>query len=97
MGGGVKDFKVPHWSTYKVGPHTPELHLVERMLASHGLKDPWLRNQVWRFDRNNPQIRSPKENFRWYMTRGLKTGLALGVLHAAYTFYARSKDPHHHH
>ena len=36
MGG---DFPpIPDWKTYKVGPHTPELEQVQRMLSSMGLK-----------------------------------------------------------
>jgi len=54
MGGGDFHYKVPDWKTYKVGPHTPELENVQRMLKSLGLKDPWLRNEVWRFDRRTP-------------------------------------------
>ena len=38
MGGGDFHFKVPDWKTYKVGPHTPELENVQRMLKSLGLK-----------------------------------------------------------
>jgi len=33
-----------------VGDHTPDLQRIERMLAAKGLKDPWIRNEVWRFD-----------------------------------------------
>ena len=38
MGGGGAFPPVPDWKTYKVGPHTPELEQVQRMLASMGLK-----------------------------------------------------------
>jgi len=38
MGGGDFHYKVPDWKTYKVGPHTPELENVQRMLKSLGLK-----------------------------------------------------------
>ena len=37
MGGGALP-PVPDWKSYKVGPHTPELEQVQRMLASMGLK-----------------------------------------------------------
>ncbi|KAG0716528.1 hypothetical protein GWK47_009481 [Chionoecetes opilio] len=38
MGGGIK---VPDWRIYKVET-SPELVQVQRALASHGLRDPWL-------------------------------------------------------
>ena len=38
MGGGGAFPPVPDWKTYKVGPHTPELENVQRMLSSLGLK-----------------------------------------------------------
>ena len=38
MGGGGHFPPVPDWKTYKVGPHTPELEQVQRMLSSMGLK-----------------------------------------------------------
>lgn len=37
MGGGALP-PVPDWKSYKVGPHTPELEKVQRMLKSLGLK-----------------------------------------------------------
>ena len=40
MGGG--ELKVPDWRIYKVAD-APQLVQVERALASHGLRDPWLR------------------------------------------------------
>ena len=29
----------------------PELQKLEQKLAALGLKDPWIRNEVWRFDK----------------------------------------------
>merc|ERR1712066_808599 len=51
MGGGATPYKIPHWSKYKVSDRTPELQEVERRLAALGLKDPWIRNEVWRYDK----------------------------------------------
>ena len=58
MGGDGHGFpyKVTDWKAYKVGAHTPELEHVERMLKSLGLKDPWLRNEVWRYDNRQSYV-----------------------------------------
>ena len=53
MGGGHhhgERLPIPDYKIYQVGEHTPELLKVERMLAAKGLKDPWMRNEVWRYD-----------------------------------------------
>lgn len=42
MGGGTPNYTIPDWRQYKV-ENAPELVQVQRALASHGLKDPWLR------------------------------------------------------
>ena len=54
MGGGhhhhSERLPIPDYRIYQVGEHTPELLKIERMLAAKGLKDPWMRNEVWRYD-----------------------------------------------
>ncbi|XP_018671885.2 NADH dehydrogenase [ubiquinone] 1 beta subcomplex subunit 3-like [Ciona intestinalis] len=37
----------PHWSQWKV--EGTELEDVQQRLAAKGLKDPWLRNEVWQY------------------------------------------------
>ncbi|XP_014779736.1 NADH dehydrogenase [ubiquinone] 1 beta subcomplex subunit 3 [Octopus bimaculoides] len=49
---GVEKFEVPDWSQYKV-EDAPRLQILEKRLASHGLKDPWIRNEVWRYHKKN--------------------------------------------
>jgi len=51
MGGGT--LNIPDWKSKfcTVGDHTPELQEIQRRLKVHGLKDPWLRNEAWRFAR----------------------------------------------
>jgi len=52
MGGGGHGHgtpKVPDYRIYKV-EDVPELMQTKRALASQGLKDPWLRNEVWKYD-----------------------------------------------
>ena len=41
---------IPDHRIYKVGDQTPQLLKIERMLAAKGLKDPWIRNEVLRFN-----------------------------------------------
>uniref|UniRef100_A0A8J2S243 NADH dehydrogenase [ubiquinone] 1 beta subcomplex subunit 3 n=1 Tax=Daphnia galeata TaxID=27404 RepID=A0A8J2S243_9CRUS len=71
--GHHHEFKVPDYKKYKV-ENAPELVTVRNMLAQKGLKDPWLRNEVWRFDQNEYGT----VNQRWRLTffRGFKWGLA---------------------
>ncbi|RNA14516.1 NADH dehydrogenase [ubiquinone] 1 beta subcomplex subunit 3 [Brachionus plicatilis] len=71
-GHHVEDFKAPDWRKFQV-KNAPELVKVEQKLASLGLKDPWLRNEVWRYD---PQFGAiPKRTF---MLKNAATGLKLG-------------------
>ena len=41
---------IPDYKIYVVNEHTPELQALEKKLAERGLKDPWIRNEVWRYD-----------------------------------------------
>ncbi|CAF0847459.1 unnamed protein product [Didymodactylos carnosus] len=44
------NFRIIDWRTQKVDG-IPELEKLRTMLAARGLKDPWIRNLVWRYDR----------------------------------------------
>eukprot|EP00088_Acartia_fossae_P040299 TRINITY_DN41970_c0_g1_i1.p1 TRINITY_DN41970_c0_g1~~TRINITY_DN41970_c0_g1_i1.p1 ORF type:complete len:114 (+),score=12.81 TRINITY_DN41970_c0_g1_i1:51-344(+) len=97
MGGGAVP-KLPDWRIYTVGEHTPELLKVQKMLGSMGLKDPWLRNEVWRYD---PNTRGSGGNLnqRKLKTigfRGMKIGFALAVLTAGLKRYVDSQSHGHH-
>ncbi len=87
--------KIPDWRIYTVGEHTPELLKNERMLKSLGLKDPWARNEVWRFDRRNhygtPTNRVPK-----VLSRGFAIGVGLAVVTAAARRFYKSQHGHGH-
>ncbi|XP_063889519.1 NADH dehydrogenase [ubiquinone] 1 beta subcomplex subunit 3-like isoform X1 [Scylla paramamosain] len=91
MGGG--DIKIPDWRIYKV-ENAPELMQVERALASHGLRDPWLRNEVWRY--NKKEFGTHGERLRLVLFRGFKWGLlaAVGTVLVEKAFF--SSDDHHH-
>lgn len=47
MGGGNVP-KIPDWRQYKVDG-IKDLEWTRNSLAAKGLKDPWLRNEVWRY------------------------------------------------
>ncbi|XP_014272905.1 NADH dehydrogenase [ubiquinone] 1 beta subcomplex subunit 3 [Halyomorpha halys] len=48
MAEGGERSKVPAYTIYRV-EDAPELQAVQDALRSKGLKDPWMRNEVWRF------------------------------------------------
>jgi len=94
---------VPDWKHYTVGSHTPELEYTQRMLKSMGLKDPWLRNEVWRYDRRNPNVAAAFEStthgvsLKSVFLKGTGTGLALACISAGIHYYLASKEDHGHH
>ncbi|VDP51155.1 unnamed protein product [Soboliphyme baturini] len=55
MGGSDhhEPFKVPDYKVYDNWRQYPELVQHQERLARLGLKDPWIRNYVWIFDRRN--------------------------------------------
>ena len=55
----------------------PKLQDVQARLEAKGLKNPWLRNEVWRYDhRITP---SALTRFKSIFGQGLLPGLALGI------------------
>ncbi|XP_026293983.1 NADH dehydrogenase [ubiquinone] 1 beta subcomplex subunit 3 [Frankliniella occidentalis] len=94
-------YKVPDYRTYKVDENSPELLQIQRALAAQGLKDPWLRNEVWRYNR---QLIGPQNwSTTWgrIMFRKFPVGLALAAgtvaLEMAYDSYNGSGDHGHGH
>merc|ERR1711976_302967 len=47
-GGNQPEFKIPDYRIYKIDG-IKDLEWVRDELAKKGLKDPWLRNEVWRY------------------------------------------------
>jgi len=90
--GHGPNVKFPDWRSYKVEA-IPELTAVQRALAADGLKDPWLRNNVWRYQN---QLTTAKK-FRYIVFRGFWWGLGLAVLTAGAEKYWDSKQTHHGH
>ncbi|KAL1115275.1 hypothetical protein AAG570_007306 [Ranatra chinensis] len=65
--------KIPDYRIYRV-EDAPELVRCQQALAQKGLKDPWLRNEVWRF--NVQEWGTPQQRLRTFFFRGFKWGFA---------------------
>jgi NADH dehydrogenase (ubiquinone) 1 beta subcomplex subunit 3 len=95
----VADFKAPSWTKFKV-ENAPELVDVEQRLAKLGLKDPWLRNEVWRYDPQCGAVSARPQLLR-SAGNGMKLGLILCIgtiiLETAYGKLFGGKSDHHHH
>jgi len=75
-------FSVPDYKTYKISD-APDLVQTERVLRSMGLKDPWLRNEVWRY---NEKVWGSKQQLtRSFFLRGFSYGFAAFVVTAVGT------------
>ena len=87
--------KIPDYRIYKV-EDCPQLMKTKRMLAQHGLKDPWLRNEVWRYP---PESRDPYYGLKCTMFRKVKLGFALAAFTviAEKTYHHFFPEQQHHH
>ncbi|GAA6090999.1 hypothetical protein Q7C36_008539 [Tachysurus vachellii] len=90
MGGdhGHSKLSMPDYRTWK-WQGTP-LEFTQERLARRGLKDPWARNEAWRYSFG------PPVSFREVMLRGFRTGfIAFAVaLAVEYTFFPPKKSEH---
>lgn len=68
-------FKIPDYRIYKV-EDIPLLMKTKRALEAQGLSDPWLRNEVWRY--NVKEFGTERSRAILLFTRGFKYG-AVGV------------------
>ncbi|KZC13757.1 PREDICTED: NADH dehydrogenase [ubiquinone] 1 beta subcomplex subunit 3 [Dufourea novaeangliae] len=64
--------KIPSPDIYKV-ENVPILKNIQEELAKKGLSDPWLRNEVWRYQNLNF---SRHRQLTYGLLRGVKFGLA---------------------
>lgn len=99
MGGdhhGHHTFKIPDWRIYTVGEHTPELLQNERRLKSLGLKDPWARNEAWRYDRKHQWSRVTGYARYIVFIRGFSIGLGLAIITGGARRYFKSQHGHGH-
>ncbi|CAH1405663.1 unnamed protein product [Nezara viridula] len=70
--GGEK-YQTPDYRIYKV-EEAPELVKVQEALRSQGLKDPWLRNEVWRF--RECEWGTTRQGLMTFFFRGFPLGFA---------------------
>ncbi|XP_074662224.1 NADH dehydrogenase [ubiquinone] 1 beta subcomplex subunit 3-like [Tubulanus polymorphus] len=92
-GSGHNEFKIPDWRMYKIDG-IKELEDVQNLLATKGLKDPWIRNEVWRYMPENympPHRAAFKSVFR-----GFRYGFAafLATIAIEEVLRRRNPDPH---
>jgi NADH dehydrogenase (ubiquinone) 1 beta subcomplex subunit 3 len=95
MGGGEHAHKIhiPDWREYKVDG-IKDLEWTRKALAEKGLKDPWLRNEVWRYQNWPGFGRSALINFG----RGFKWAFAAMVVTVAIDqAFGISKSKHQQH
>lgn len=88
-------YTIPDYKMYKV-EDVPELMITKRALAAQGLKDPWLRNEVWRYSAKE----FGTQGERIYLTffRGFKLGFAAFVATMVGTYaYDKLYPPKHGH
>ncbi|KYN45198.1 NADH dehydrogenase [ubiquinone] 1 beta subcomplex subunit 3 [Trachymyrmex septentrionalis] len=90
-------YQIPNHDIYKV-EDVPELKRVQEELAKKGLRDPWLRNQVWRYKRSA----SPYMRALITVTRGWRIGVPAFLITIAieqyfgidYSGHGHHKDKH---
>ncbi|KAJ2938969.1 hypothetical protein O0L34_g3416 [Tuta absoluta] len=71
--GHEPPFEVPHYSKFKIDG-IKQLEDLERALSRRGLKDPWIRNEAWRYD---PGFGTRLARARVLFTRGMPLGILL--------------------
>ncbi|CAB3404015.1 unnamed protein product [Caenorhabditis bovis] len=92
MGGHHEPYKIPHYSIYNNYRDFPQLLQHEKRLAQLGLKDPWIRNYVYLYDRKYPHLILPG----W--KAGVGFAAALIILEEGYQYAKHgttSWDAHH--
>ncbi|KAK0420642.1 hypothetical protein QR680_014807 [Steinernema hermaphroditum] len=81
MGGGHhhEPFQIPNYTIYNNYRDFPELAAHERRLQKIGLKDPWIRNYTYLYDKQYPHVRGQWAHFKQLILRGWKPGVALAA------------------
>ncbi|XP_040579796.1 NADH dehydrogenase [ubiquinone] 1 beta subcomplex subunit 3 [Lepeophtheirus salmonis] len=101
MGGGsLPHPPIPDWKSFTIGPHTPEILKYQKRLDRHGLTDPWIRNEAWRYDRTlwTPETHKIKTAAKNMFYIGWKHGLAAAIVTAGIVkLYESQNDGHDHH
>ncbi|KAJ0171235.1 hypothetical protein K1T71_012785 [Dendrolimus kikuchii] len=89
-----------HGPPYTIPPYTqfthkgiPQLEELEKELAAKGLRDPWIRNEAWRY---HPGFGTRWGRARRVFFRGLPLGAGLAVLTVAFERLTGGGDAHGH-
>ncbi|GAB6024174.1 NADH dehydrogenase (ubiquinone) 1 beta subcomplex [Chamberlinius hualienensis] len=90
--GHEKPYEIPDWKIYKV-EDVPQLVTLQNLLAQKGLKDPWLRNEVWRYHKNFGTI--PQRIRKTFFT-GFGVGFAAFLATIAFEKLTQKDDEHGH-
>ncbi|XP_053618293.1 NADH dehydrogenase [ubiquinone] 1 beta subcomplex subunit 3 [Plodia interpunctella] len=93
MGGHCHEpaYKIPPYTQFKV-KGIPELEELETALAKKGLKDPWIRNEAWRY---GPAWGTRLGRAGNFFFRGLPIGLALTIVTVGIEKALGGDDGHH--
>lgn len=95
-GGGGQPVEIPDYKIYSnKADKIPELAKHQQRLAALGLKDPWIRNEVWKFQPSAGYLPF-WQRMRITMFRGFGTA-AVAVALTVVVKSALSKDDHGHH
>lgn len=86
-------YKVPDYRIYKV-EDVPLLVKTQEALKARGLSDPWLRNEVWRY--NPKEFSTPSERVKKMFSRGFKYGVIATAITLIITTVSDKMSPSHH-
>jgi len=94
MGGGGAPHEVPDWKIYKA-EGIPELDLLQKRLGALGLKDPWIRNEAWKYMETTGGNTSWQRSGLKYMFRGFGYAVvAMGLTIAVHKLTTKGDDKH---
>ncbi|GFO32548.1 NADP dehydrogenase [ubiquinone] 1 beta subcomplex subunit 3 [Plakobranchus ocellatus] len=89
--------EVPDWRIYKA-EGVPELERLQKRLGAVGLRDPWIRNEAWRFTEANGGTTSMARTAVRMTFRGFGLAVAALAITIAYDKIAnKGSHSHGHH
>ncbi|CAH2056988.1 unnamed protein product, partial [Iphiclides podalirius] len=86
-------YTIPDYKQFKI-EGIPQLEELEKALAKKGLRDPWIRNEAWRY---HPGFGTRLLRARKLFFRGFPLGLGLTIATVAITKLTGGDDEHEHH
>ncbi|CAB3229239.1 unnamed protein product [Arctia plantaginis] len=86
-------YTVPSYKQFKI-QGIWQLEELEKALQKKGLKDPWIRNEAWRY---HPGFGTKAKRFMLCVFRGFPAGLGLALLTVGIQKALGSDDGHGHH